>query len=183
MSGKSTKATCHPLTSSVEVSPAKTSAKPEKGQGWMVTAPGCTSKCTALFASCGPDFGSWRTSQLLLTGGLMLYSGPWPRQGMMLGGDVYAFPTWVHHINVKGGSAQVGWPSHSASVHNYGQSVESHDRKRERLRRKYKNGNGCGRSLSVEAVRHSSHQGKLNPDWVEVLQGFPLGWTLLTQDG
>lgn len=139
----------------------------------------------------------------------MTYLEAWPKHGMMLDGAAFEHLPWVRPTVENGGSASGGWPSHSASVHNYGQSVESHDAKRERLRRKYKNSNGCGKSLSVEVNRwptptktdfkgsskpgqrrgqlsealEPNNPGRLNPDWVELLMGFPPGWTSLPQDG
>lgn len=41
------------------------------------------------------------------------------------------------------------------------------------------------RSLSPEEYQSmvSGNGGKLNPDWVETMMGFPIGWTQLEKDG
>lgn len=171
MSKKSTKTTCHPLTSFAGAFHAKTSAKPAKGRAWLVTAPGCTSKCSGLFARCSQDFGSWKTSQLSLTGGLMSYSEPWPRQGMMLDGDCFGHQPWVPHKEESDGFASGGWPTPTAALASGGQISRGGKRK--------------GELLLAGMVKNGAPIGvnQLNPDWVELLQGFPPGWTSLHQDG
>ena len=97
------------------------------------------------------------------------------------------------------------WPTPSAQT--FDQSPAVFDARRERLKAKGINGNGAGRLLAVEVRRSwptpsaTDHKGssqpgqrrgqlteplepgsggRLNPRWVEALQGFPLGWTCLT---
>ncbi len=97
------------------------------------------------------------------------------------------------------------WPTPSAQT--FDQSPAVFDARRERLKAKGINGNGAGRLLAVEVRRAwptpsaTDHKGssqpgqrrgqlteplepgsggRLNPRWVEALQGFPLGWTALT---
>ena len=96
-------------------------------------------------------------------------------------------------------AAAQAWPTPSAQI--FDQSPEVFDARRERLKRRGVNGNGAGRLLAVEVRRSwptpsaTDHKGsskpgqrqgqlteplepgsggRLNPSWVEALQGFPL---------
>lgn len=67
-------------------SPAKTSATPARAPVWLGTAPAFGGSTCEQFATFDPDSWSWRTSQLSLFGGLMSFSGTWPRAGSMRSG-------------------------------------------------------------------------------------------------
>lgn len=55
--------------------------------------------------------------------------------------------------------------------------------RREREKAKHQNGNGFGLTLAMAAQADSGTSGKLNPEWVDWLMGFPLGWTDLEDSG
>lgn len=78
---------------------------------------------------------------------------------------------------VKGGDR---WPTPNAGVFNDGMTLEAFQARRDRLKTLYNNGNGAGMQLTV-AVK-SERPGKLSPSFVELLMGFPLGWTDLECD-
>lgn len=107
-------------------------------------------------------------------------------------------------------AARLLWPTPAAGNPNDGESLETWTARREELKAKGTNGNGCGTPLGV-AIRmwptpqsfdanecHRSPEalarakevggcsnlreavtGSLNPAWVEMLQGFPAGWTVI----
>ena len=54
---------------------------------------GCGGKCSGSFAWYDPDTSLWRTWQRCLTGGLMKFSGRWPKAGMMQNGRSYVLVT------------------------------------------------------------------------------------------
>ena len=84
-----------PSMSSAEGSPARTSALPEKGQGWRANAPAYGASTPELLASFDPVSSSWKTSQLCFLEGLTTYSGTWPRSGMTRNGIAYQLPPLV----------------------------------------------------------------------------------------
>lgn len=69
-------------------------------KGSELTAPEVDSGPSSLgsLAKYNPGSRSWRTRQYLLRGGLKLYSGTWPRWGMMQNGECWARPQWVPTI-------------------------------------------------------------------------------------
>lgn len=70
------------------------------------------------------------------------------------------------------------WPTPSACVANDGEKSATWKVRRDKLKHTHQNGNGAGMPLSV-AVQQGEPVGNLllNPDWVEQLMGFPIGWT------
>jgi len=79
------------------------------------------------------------------------------------------------------GAAQA-WPTPDEGVFNYSETPKSFDQRREKLKAKGYNGNGMGTVLSVEAKRWPTPAAQdcyLNPEWVEMLMGFPAGWTAI----
>jgi hypothetical protein len=77
-----------PSTSSAAASPARTSVTPARERDWLESDRDSGTSSPVLFASFDPDTCSWRTSQLSLLGGLMPFSGRWPRSGIALSGRV-----------------------------------------------------------------------------------------------
>ncbi len=100
---------------------------------------------------------SWRTPRAYLNTEAPLFSGTLPRSGMMLSGTLYPLPTLAPRISAIGSSY---WPTPLAD--------DAGHRKRP-----YSQG---GRALSYVAG------GYLNPNWVEWLMGFPVGWTELADE-
>tara|TARA_R100000808_G_scaffold5362_4_gene16417 strand:+ start:2742 stop:3899 length:1158 start_codon:yes stop_codon:yes gene_type:complete len=105
---------------------------------------------------------------------------------------------------VKGGDR---WPTPNAGVFNDGMTLEAFQARRDRLKKLYNNGNGAGMQLTVAVKRWQTPTtqdasnnggpaqrsrnspplnveagGKLSPSFVELLMGFPLGWTDLECD-
>jgi hypothetical protein len=71
------------LTLYREVFHAKTLAQPGGGQELTESDQECGKKWHGSFTKYDPDSYSWRTHQCLLLGDLELFSGIWPRWGLM----------------------------------------------------------------------------------------------------
>ena len=72
--------------SSLEDSHARTSPQPERVPGSTALAPECGDKWLGSLARYDPDSRSWKTPQCSLLEGLDVFSGTWPRWGMMRNG-------------------------------------------------------------------------------------------------
>jgi hypothetical protein len=81
--------------SSVAAFPARTSAAPARGPGWMANAAAYGLNTGDLLASFDRDTSSWRTSQHSLEGGLDEFSETWPRSGTTRSGIAYQLPPLV----------------------------------------------------------------------------------------
>jgi hypothetical protein len=69
------------------------------------------------------------------------------------------------------------WPTPSASVAQDGESPRTWLARRELLKVTANNGNGAGMPLTIAAQIADGRDGYINPDWVELLQGFPVDHT------
>jgi hypothetical protein len=187
--------TSRPLTSSVAVSHARTLALQESAPGSKDNAPRSGQSLPASLASLGPD-GSWLRTlsgyfQQTLEGSSVRFSETWPKFGMMRDGACYRLQAWVLPIEGNGSSF---WPTPRVSVlHGKAKATETHgwdlpaavkDSLEEHptmmwptpMSQNWHSGKtradyGNSRPLQ-EAVN-----GQLNPPWVELLMGFPKGWT------
>lgn len=155
------------------------------------------------FASYDPAMSLWKTSQLSFFEELTVYSATWPRAGMMRNGNAYplrplvlrtsgtAFSYWPTPTVPNGGRSPKGgmgptgmtpdgkkrqvdlqlavrmverqlWPTPQARDYRTG------------MPERYKGEQSLNgrRSNLNDAVG-----GQLNPMWVELLMGFPAGWT------
>jgi hypothetical protein len=209
---------------------AKTSPTPDTAKDWQVNDLDCGMSSQESFAKWDQDTLSWRTYQLSLLGGLIQFSGRWPRSGTMRNGIVFRHQPLVPRIsaiesgswvtpaasdgtrggtitaamtgkslaqqvntpaywptptvhgnnNVKGMTKNSGdglatavkrWPTPTARDFRSGMSQEALQRRIEER--------GQGVNLSEYVQRTDGNNGKLNPQWVEWLMGFPPGWTEL----
>lgn len=189
--------------SSVEVSHVKTSVLPEKdlvlseenGVDYGESMPGS-------FARYDRATASWKTAQCLLLGGLESFSGTWPRSGMMRRGRCYPLAIAAHRMNGRGcGSSQkIPTPTVHGNYNRKGLSKNSGDGLATYVKKfptpcrtDYKGAGKTGTfrdrlDYAAERGRTKSNVyptpqigagngGKLNPDWVEWLMGWPIGWT------
>ena len=145
------------LTSSAEDSPAKTSATRGRVLDWWGTALGCGSNSRESLASFDRATLSWRTSQRCLSGDWTPFSGRLPSSGMMRSGQLYELPTLAPRTDE---SDCLSWPTPTVCG-NYNRKGASPT-------------SGDGLDTAVKAC---GSQGRLNPEWVECLMGFPIGWT------
>jgi hypothetical protein len=170
--------------------PVRTSATPGSVQASTASGAASGANTPVLLASYAPASCSWRTSQLCLDGALAEYSETWPRSGTMRNGTAYRLPPLVPRTSATAFSY---WPTPNANNFNDGEGLETWLARREREKAKHRNGNGFGTPLAIAVqmfptpTAHrwdglQSHgvnvvSGSLNPMWVELLMGFPPGWT------
>lgn len=152
------------------------------------------------FARWDQDSLSWRTSQRCLLEDWEMFSGRWPRSGTMQNGIAYQQPPLVPRISGTGCSFWVTptavegrrgskpgrphdtgyplaqqvlmperWPTPTARDCRYGMSLDTVLKRQQQCSR--------GVNLSKHLQRLDGSNGKLNPQWVEWLMGFPIGWT------
>ena len=156
---------------------AKTSPKGERGLESREVDPGCGLSSPESFANYDHASSSWRTSQVSLLGGWVEFLETWPRAGTTRNGRAFQRPPLVPHISENGFSylptpdASLGMemdPMHDAL------SCIRRDRGEPRP-----SGAKIGSSLRwcPEFIREWLRTGgELNPEWTEVLMGFPKGW-------
>ena len=160
----------------------KISVMQEKAQESKVAGQGCGRSLPESFAWYDRDTCLWKTYQRCLTGEWAEYSATFPRAGMMRNGIVCPLRPLAPHISVTGfgylptphaslgefkAAAKMEVPSCFNLLHN---------------NRTRKSGAKIGSSLrwSPEFIReHLRTGGELNPEWIEVLMGFPATWTML----
>jgi len=179
---------------------AKTLAKLEN-RPVLVKEPaaGFTEKSCVLLALLDPTTSSWKMLPLLKATDLKRYSKTWPSWGMTQGGFAYAHPMSGHRITETGG---LHWPTPTVNMvsggpnHNSPQVVagrhginlsgavqmwptpnasDSRDRgnmSNPAIQRRKE----IGKQLNLSMVVHPT-SGKLNPQWVEWLMGWPIGHT------
>jgi hypothetical protein len=192
-----------------EVSLARTSAQLVEATGSTVSAVGSGRKWLGLLARFDRDTSTWRTPQSSLLEGSDEYSETWPRWGSMRNGESWERQTWEPNISATESGLWptpncIGYRSDgellllSRKLTSHAEYLAMTDRacnsKRERffptptvamakgssegaLTRK------SGRSRSNDrldyAVEKDGRSGRLNPEWIEWLMGWPIGWTEL----
>ncbi len=146
----------------------------------------------------------WKTHQYLLLGGLESFSETWPKWGMMQNGECWELSMSEHLINVRESGFQQHWPTPCATDYKgsgkTGQLRDRLDYAVERGATKSKvyfptpgttgMSNGSGNCEKINQLHKQGHVteverrsmrsgngGKLNPNWVEWLMGWPVGWT------
>lgn len=119
-------------------------------------------KCSESFAHYDHQSSQWRTLQTSLFGGLTEFSETWPRAGMTLHGKAYRLRPWVPDIREIASLSWVwiGTPTAAMAVRS-------------------KRFQGT-RTLLTPGEVAKQHGGKPNPEWIESLMGFPIGWTECT---
>ena len=174
-------------TSSAEDSHARTSPPQAKGLGSAENAADYGLNLLGSLAKFDRDSYSWRTPQCSLVEGLDEFSGTWPRWGTMRSGECWErimpeLPT--------SGTESGSWPTPRASEANggdYQYDRGDHSKPRDTLKgmvkrfpspaaRDWKSGAGRKENGHVPQLPEVLG-GQLNPDWVEWLMGWPIGWT------
>lgn len=143
------------LTSLLAASPASLFPWPGSGSE-KTTHETCGRRPLNAFAWYDRDGRCWRMSQdCLLPDMSDEYSGTWPKSGMTHGGDAFRQPPLERRISERGSGL---WPTPNASDATGGPGSSGRDG-----------------GLNLRTVAN----GQLNPDWVEWLMGWPIGWTSL----
>ena len=151
------------LTSYLAAFPARISASPATATASMECEAGSGWKCEGSFVKYDPGASTWRTRQCSLLGGLEEFSETWPNWGSMRDGECLEHTTPTLPTSDRGSGF---WPTPVASMAK-GSSPASLTRKN-------------GRDRSKDRLDHAimaSDGGPLNPQWVEWLMGWPIGWT------
>lgn len=146
------------------------------------------------YARWDPDSRSWRTSQTFWPMTISAKSSDrWPRAGSMRSGELFPLPKWEPRISERG-SGLLPTPSAQSYGTNQGGGAGRIGPVRESLARMAKTGHWPTPRSSPNENRQShpspsqldgSHGkslaaevgGQLNPDWVEWLMWWPIGWT------
>lgn len=182
---------------------AKTSPSPARGEVSTVTAPVSGGRCTASFAKFDPATCSWKTSQRFLGEDSTAFSGRWPNSGSMRNGSCYRQPMLERPIYAGDGGASLPTPTVQDAHNNAAPSQTKRnamplnvavlhiptptagDARSSGTRNNPDSHANLGTSLT-DFVKQDGGTGrdkltpetpKLNPDWVELLMGWPRGWT------
>lgn len=166
---------------SAEDSPARILAEPVTKSESRESAADCGLNTVEQFATLDPATSSWRTSQTCLLEGWESFSATWPRSGTMRNGTVFLRPPLVPRISVTG-FGYLPTPDRSMGEMHGGMT---HDADLMTCFRKETTGlrpSGAriGSSLRwcPEYIREMQRTGgDVNPEWIEVLMGFPTTWT------
>lgn len=151
------------LTAFLEASHARTLASPATVQDSKETDPPCGSRWRGSLAKYDHQELKWKTAQCSLLGDSEEFLETWPRWGTTVDGELYLLPQPALPIY---GRESGFFPTPVASMCK-GSSIKSLTRK-------------DGRDRTRDRLDHfiyAHHGGKLNPEWVEWLMGWPIGWT------
>ena len=193
------------LTWYLEASRVKTSALPEAGPDWTAKGQGYGEKWLGLLGRYDPVSRTLKTAQLSLLEDSTECCPTLPRWGLMLDGELYPqpIPELITSESVSGylptptatdaGSSlfntSIGsdkprptlamtakrnmWPTPQAS-----DNLDRGNKSTPAIKRRIENGKQVTLSMCV-----SSENGRLNPEWVEWLMGWPIGHTALSALG
>jgi hypothetical protein len=165
---------CHTSTSSAAASPARTSPSPAGEKGSTEHARVFGESTPDSFATYDPVTSSWRTSQLSLLEEWSVFSETWPRWGTTQNGAAYA-PPMSELPTAETESGSWGTPT-ARDWKDTGDMTNVPENGL--LGRQVLNRGSGGSSVrdGGENLRTAAG-GALNPEFVEWLMGFPLGWT------
>ena len=169
---KLTAANFQKQTSGLLDSPAKTLALPVSKRALMAQEVACSLNLCDWFAQYDLSTSCWRTSQASLVPGMDEYRESWPKRGIMLYGLTYPLPMSAHPIKGKGGFVSAGGGGKNGRLWATPNLCGNYNRKGASKT----SGDGLATQVRVQSG------GQLNPTWVELLMGFPKGWTDLDCD-
>ena len=141
------------------------------------------------FARFDPVSYSWKIPHSLFRGDLAKYSQTWPRYGILEHGACFQLRPWVQDIsaNAFGGlsGGAIETKEESATWPTVGtQTMGGCSGSFEKLKKLEEAGNltpeerrAMSSHLTGGKDTDTANCGLLNPDWVEWLMGWPLGWT------
>ena len=181
-----------------EDSPVKISHAQEKVQESKGKDQGYGAKWHGSLMRYDHNMHLWKTAQHSLLEGLDVFLGTWPKWGMMLDGECWEQMTLERHIKGKGSGywptpdanmgkrgTQPEWTKKRKSGHHACYTINQAVRDKEMyptpLSRDYKS---PAKKTRLERTGSKSGEnlpqvvgGKLNPNWVEWLMGWPIEWT------
>jgi hypothetical protein len=177
--------------SSAAGSLARTSVTPESGKESAASGPGSGRSSLGSFAYFDPATSSWKTYLRSLFEGSIKSSVIWPNSGTMRNGTAFPQRPLVPHI-VAGEC--LSWPTPTVndsrggrnetsnrkegSKHHAGETLVDRITKMYPTPRADGRDNAGGSNSRATAKANGTYFGRtLNPQFVEWLMGFPLGWT------
>lgn len=182
------------LTSYLAASLARTSAELAKGPASTAPAADYGQKCAGLLAKYDPGSSTWRTAQYSLLADSDVFLATWPRWGSMRNGEsflrqipvlpicesasgLWQTPVADDAVERKAGKWNSrGEPKLSAEVKLYPTPTAGNLKSNGSLQEW---GGSGARKKMREMVSAEEITGLLNPEWVEWLMGWPIGWTAL----
>ena len=176
------------LTSFLEAFPVRTLAPQEKGQESKESDLDSGWRWQESSVKYDPDSCSWKTRQFSLLGGLEEFSETWPRWGTMQSGESWE-RTMPEHLTSGTGSGSL-LPTPTASQYGFNKSQGQNAKHRPSLAMMARHNMWPTPTVNDSKNNGSQSQrerkspnlnavigGKLNPNWVEWLMGWPVGWT------
>jgi len=167
-------------TSSPADSHAQTSVAPAVARESQANTPDYGQKCGEWFAKFDPATSSWRTRQCSLFEDTQPLPVIWPRWGMIRNGYAWelTMPSGIKEIRARitnakesGYLVRFPTPTVSGNYNRKGCSKTSGDGLATYVRRFPGQQRRNSPPLNIQVG------GQLNPDWVEWLMGWPVGWT------
>ena len=180
------------LMSYLAASRARTSAELAKGPASTAPAADYGQKCAGLLAKYDPGSSTWRTAQYSLLADSDVFSATWPRWGSMRNGESYLRPIPALPICE---SASGLWQTPVADDAVNRQAGKWNSRGEPKLSAQVKlcptptamnftggaamcKWGGAGARAKLKTMFTPEEiNGQLNPQWVEWLMGWPIGWT------
>ena len=142
------------------------------GEELLVQEAQCGNTWPESLAKWDQDSCSWKTHQCSLLGDLELFSGTWPKWGLMRNGESWAQTSLVQRI----GGTEFGWlPTPTASDWMTGKVNGIEHRNRRFIRTSLTSGTEFGANLR-DAFRLMTGKA-LPPNFSEWMMGWPIGWT------
>jgi hypothetical protein len=168
----SEEATLSQLTFSLEDSHASLSALPDDDSENQTPA-GSGRISHDSFARYNRDGRYWKTPQDSFLPGWDQFSETWPKAGTMQNGVCYRQPNWERRISVIESGL---WPTPQSRDYRSGEGHRWLDREN----RSRNLNDAVAYSMNYKMTPDSQPikgGGQLNPQWVEWLMGYPIGWT------
>ena len=186
------------LTSYLAGFHAKTFPQPDAVPESKANDPDCGAKWPASLARYDRVSRSWKTRQCLLLGDLAEYAETWPSWGMTRGGELFRRPTPSSLLAIRaritcGKESGLSLPTPIKDDANH--RTNPAQLKRSTIKLSVMAAHGLWKLPTPQARDYRSGQqsrwddpersrnlndkigGKLNPQWVEWLMGWPIGWT------
>ena len=167
--------------------PVPTSATQANGPGSPESNQGCGQSSRGSFANYDRESCSWKTWQRCLVEGWIAFSAIWPRAGSMRSGIAFRHRPLVLRTD---GTESLLFPTPKASAADRGGRGEllalvrgKKTRQEWPTPRSRMTGAATANRLNdkernlEKAIAERGDRGPLNPQWVEWLMGFPIGWT------
>lgn len=183
------------LTSYLAGFPVRTYRSPERNKGLQGKGQDSGGTSLASFAKWCPLTFSWKTVQRSLFEDSTLYSGTWPRSGMMRRGVCSGRTMLERRTSENASGLSVSYPtpcaldkgggrfnrslSAGAAVRPTLGAMARHNLWPTPTRQDASNNAGPSQMRRNSLPLNAAIGGPLNPDWVEWLMGWPIGWTAL----